>query len=126
MQHQPPNTAEQTGPFGGRTLTAHLRAATLEITCPPGALLDALADEDGAVMLDSSALHEDFGRYTVLACRPIEVITLRGSRLADEAGNVLGEGNEAFWRALARERRRGGQRAGRRQRGVLAGPGPSV
>jgi len=53
-------------------------------------------------MLDSSALDGDFGRYTVLACRPIEVMTLRGKQLADRSGNVLAEGNEAFWRAMGR------------------------
>ena len=102
MEYPPSNTVAETGPFAGRPLTAHLRSTPLEITCAPGALLDALALQDGAVMLDSSARHEEFGRYTVLACRPIEVLTLCGKRLADRSGTVLAEGNEAFWRALAR------------------------
>ena len=102
MQQRPLNAAGRTGPFRGRTFSAGLSATPLDLDCPPGALLQALADQDDAVMLDSSALHEDFGRYTLLACRPIEVLTLRGGRLYDAKNTVLADGSDALWRVLAR------------------------
>jgi len=102
MQQRSRNRSTLNGPFGGRTFTVGLRATPLEIDCPPGALLAALADQHDPVMLDSSALHEDFGRYTLLTCMPIEVMTLREGQLRDANGSSLADDNEGLWHALAR------------------------
>jgi para-aminobenzoate synthetase component I len=63
---------------------------------------DRLSVEEGPAVLESSAVHETFGRYSVLACRPIQTITLDGERLTDSRGNLLADGAEAFWPALSR------------------------
>ena len=86
--------------MSARRWSARLVATRLDLECRPGALLEALADEDDAVMLDSSAMHEDFGRYTALGCRPVDVITLRGRQLSDRSGNVLADDNRGLWRVL--------------------------
>ncbi|MCY2931137.1 MAG: anthranilate synthase component I family protein [Planctomycetota bacterium] len=74
------------------TTTAALRLTPLSAKALPSALLEALAREDSPVLLDSSALHPELGRYSVVGCRPIEVITLSGGRLCDAAGGVLAQG----------------------------------
>jgi len=52
-------------------------------------------------VLESTALHETHGRYTVLACRPLEVLTLREDVLTDHHGEVQAAGSdEAIWQAL--------------------------
>jgi len=51
-------------------------------------------------MLDSSALHPAYGRYTVLACEPLEVLTLRDGRLTNRAGRVLADDRQSLWSAL--------------------------
>ncbi len=74
---------------------------TLDISAPPGALLGALAGQVDPVMLDSSALHETFGRYTILTCCPMRVLTLREGVLADGQGVVLAERDDgAIFSAL--------------------------
>ncbi len=40
-------------------------------------------------MLDSSAVDPRYGRYSVLACRPTEVITVREGKVLDRAGDEL-------------------------------------
>ena len=55
----------------------------------PADVLEPLASQPGAVLLDSSAADERYGRYTLAACRPVEVLTLRGGRFVDAAGRVL-------------------------------------
>jgi len=85
-----------------KTLTASVATRTVALSRPPGAVLEALAARRGPVMLESSALHETYGRYTVLSCEPIEVLTLREGLLRDRAGNILAENDEALFSALGR------------------------
>jgi len=80
---------------------ARLQTTALDLGCPPGALLEPLARMDDPVMLDSSALHETYGRYSILACRPAEVLVLRNGVLSDSRGTTLAErDNAAIWAAL--------------------------
>jgi len=80
---------------------ARLQTTAVDLHCPPGGLLDALAGQDDPVMLDSSALHETYGRYSIVACCPAEVISLRDGVLQDARGNTLAKsGDEAIWAAL--------------------------
>lgn len=72
----------------------------IALDLPPGAMLQSLANRHDAVMLESSALHETHGRYSILACRPLEVITLREGRLSDQNGNLIAAGDDALWSAL--------------------------
>jgi len=102
MQERPPSDGVQTGPFAGRTFPVRLGVTPLDLTCPPGALLHDLAALDNPVMLDSSALHEDFGRYTVLACCPIDVLTLSDGRLRDSRHALLADDARGLWKGLAR------------------------
>jgi len=81
-------------------LAARLVAEDLPGDCPPGALLGGLACQDDPVMLDSAALHETFGRYTILTCQPLEVLLLHGPVLSRRDGQVLAEGPEAVWAKL--------------------------
>lgn len=72
----------------------------VSIDCPPGAMLDALTACDGPVLLDSSALHDRYGRYSILTCCPIDVISASDGVLTDRAGHVLAEGSDQLWKAL--------------------------
>ena len=82
-------------------LEARLTAEELGLTAPPAALLEALAGQIDPVILDSTALHHQYGRYSVLACRPLQVVTLRDGALRDGAGCVLAAGDDqAIRRAL--------------------------
>ena len=80
-------------------LSAKLRIRPLGLTCPPGALLGALVRRPYPAVLDSTALHESYGRYTVLGCCPLEVLTLSNDLLTSAAGEVLAEGR-AFWQEM--------------------------
>jgi len=83
-------------------LTARLHITRLGLSCPPGALLDALVEQEDPAMLDSSAFDERYGRYSVLACRPLEVLTLKRGVLLSRCGGILASGNdEAIWAKLA-------------------------
>jgi len=100
MQGRSAISAAGNGPWWACRVTARLVVTRPDLRCRPGALLEALTEEDDAVMLDSSALHEDFGRYTALACRPLDVLTLHGRRLRDRSGHLLAEDDKALWRVL--------------------------
>ena len=83
--------------------TARARAERLEASAPVGAVLDRLAGQSDPVVLESSAPHESFGRYTILACRPLEVLSLRDGILTDSGGRVrVRGGDEQIWAELAR------------------------
>jgi len=92
-----------------RTYTAKVVAERVELSCPPGGLLDALADLRDPAMLDSSAIHETWGRYSIVACEPVEVLTLCDGVLRDAGGRPLasaGDSDEssasrAIWTALS-------------------------
>ena len=74
----------------------------LDAVCLPGALLAPLAAQPDPAWLDSAAFDETYGRYSILACRPIDVLTLGEGVLAGKrAGILAGGGNEDFWAALA-------------------------
>ena len=88
--------------FAHTTRRARLVIETLPLDRPPGALFDALVQEPDPVFLDSAALHAEYGRYSVLACRPLEVLTLRDGVLTDAAGQELASGDDAIWAALHR------------------------
>jgi para-aminobenzoate synthetase component 1 len=66
----------------------------------PAAVLGLLAREEGLVMLDSSAMHEQWGRYTIITCRPTEVLTLEGGVLRDRMGMALCGDDASLWREL--------------------------
>jgi len=87
---------EQIGP------EARLVAAAVESPAAPGALPEAVAAQDGAAVLESSGYDPQEGRYTVLACQPLEVLTLRGGLLRDAAGTVLACTSEEIWAVLHR------------------------
>ncbi len=74
----------------------------VSIDCPPGAMLEALARFDGPVLLDSAALHDQYGRYSILTCCPIDVICARDGVLTDRSGNVLADGSDQLWKTLDR------------------------
>ncbi|KKK50572.1 hypothetical protein LCGC14_3123670, partial [marine sediment metagenome] len=63
-------------------------------------MLDALTACDGPVLLDSAALHDRYGRYSILTCCPIDVISARDGVLTDRVGHVLAEESDQLWKAL--------------------------
>ena len=65
-------------------------------------LFRRLCQQDDPALLESSARDESFGRYSLLACRPVEVLTLRQGVLCDRTGGVLARGDEEIWRVLGR------------------------
>jgi para-aminobenzoate synthetase component 1 len=81
-------------------LKARLLWRRLDLEARPIDLLDALADAQDVALLESSAVDERYGRYSILACRPLEVLTLRDGRLRDRRGGVLAADDEAIWRTL--------------------------
>lgn len=85
-----------------QTMTARIVSRRLETAAHPVALLQQLSEQDELALLESSAMHRVYGRYSVLACRPLEVLTLRDGMLADRARRVLASDDEGIWRALAR------------------------
>ena len=85
---------------GSHRVTIHTEA--LGSTARPGALLTDLAAEADPVVLDSAAFDETQGRYTVLACCPLDVLTLREGVLTSARNGVLARRTrKAIWAALA-------------------------
>lgn len=72
-----------------KPITARVCREALDVSAEPGAVLDALADQSYPAMLESAAADPRYGRYTVIACRPREIITLRDGRLSNRAGTEL-------------------------------------
>jgi len=68
-----------------------------ELAEPP--VVSKVEPQDGA-LLESSAVDDRYGQYSILACRPIEVLTLRDGLLRNRRGGVLAADDEAIWRAL--------------------------
>ena len=65
-------------------------------------MLDRLLKQPQPAVLESSARHESFGRYSILACRPIETVAVDRGELTDSAGCVLARGERGeVWPALA-------------------------
>jgi para-aminobenzoate synthetase component 1 len=92
----------------GSGLQTGLRARLLETNAAPPDVLEALAGQPLPVLLDSSAVDTRFGRHTLLACRPVEVVTLRGARLVDSSGRLVADNPvEGLRRVLAAVRAQG-------------------
>jgi len=87
--------------LSAQSSAARLFSEVLPIGPAPSALLSLLAEQPDPAALESSALHETFGRYSLFACRPIEVLTLRNGRLTDRSGRLLAGDDEGIWAALA-------------------------
>ena len=84
-----------------KNLAGKISVLSLDASCPPGALLESL-DENDAVMLDSSAVHPQYGRYSIIACKPLEVLTLRDDLLLNRSGKKLaGPDRHSIWSALS-------------------------
>ena len=83
-----------------RTRKGRVVARPIALDRPPGAMLDDLCQQVDPALLESSALHEQYGRYSILACRPLETLTLREGVLTDRAGRVLAEGSADVWGVL--------------------------
>ncbi len=80
-----------------------------EIVCRPvelrsrlDELLALLSPDDEPALLDSSAQHPIYGRCSILACRPIEVLTLRGGVLSDRAQRIIATGAQQVWAELGK------------------------
>ena len=91
--------------------TEHLRQAQrqpkadivwkpVELHSPLPELLALLKPDDEPALLDSAATDASYGRYSILACRPVEVLTLDQGVLTDRAGRVLASGAEEVWAQL--------------------------
>ncbi len=72
-----------------KPITASVCWEALDVAAAPAGILDALAAQPYPVMLESAAADPRYGRYTVIACRPREIITLRNGRLLDSTGREL-------------------------------------
>ena len=81
-------------------LTGSLNIEPLAIKNSPGSMLDALSEYTQPVFLDSSAVHDSLGRYSVLTCRPMETISARDGVLIDSAANILADQKNKFWSKL--------------------------
>jgi len=64
-------------------------------------LLDLLTGDDEPALLDSAA-GATYGRYSLLACRPLEVLCVRDGELTDRTGRRIAPGAGAIWQVLAR------------------------
>jgi para-aminobenzoate synthetase component 1 len=82
-------------------LTASLAVEPVAIGCAPEDLFEGLSRLDNPVMLDSSATDEQLGRFTILACHPLDVLTLREDKLSDSRGRPVATGGPQVWGALA-------------------------
>ena len=78
-----------TGLTFDRPISAGLKSEAVDVTAGPGSMLGALAAERLPAMLDSSAVDARYGRYSVLACRPAETITLRDGAMLDGQGRPV-------------------------------------
>ena len=87
-------------------IRARPKAQLLPLSCGPQAVLDEMTRRrlPSPVLLDSSAADASFGRCSIAACLPLEVLTLQDGALTDAAGNLLArQDNDAIWSALNRE-----------------------
>ena len=76
----------QQGPTTHSAMSGRLRWEELDVQAGPGAMLDALAAQPLPAMLDSSALDARYGRYSILACRPVEGFRTAQDPRADLTG----------------------------------------
>ncbi|MFP3937078.1 MAG: aminodeoxychorismate synthase component I [Phycisphaerae bacterium] len=83
------------------SLTATVISEPLDCSATPAAAFEALLGEPDLAVLESAAVRDEYGRFTVLACRPLDVLTLRGGDLSDAAGRTLATGDDEIWRTLS-------------------------
>jgi len=77
----------------------------VELGSSPVELLALLGPDDEPALLDSSAPHPNYGRYSILACRPLDVLTLREGVLRNRSGHVLASGADEVWAQLGKAMR---------------------
>jgi len=88
--------------FGqGKKPIAKLNIEKLDLHLPPAALLNAIAEHADPVFLDSSALDERYGRYSVLTCNPLETLNLVDGVMTDRSGAAIASGDEQVWETLS-------------------------
>lgn len=87
----------QSGKIRARLCVTHLPGPA-----GPEALLEQLSQRQGPILLESSASHESFGRYSIAACDPLAVLEVREGKLYDEDGCCLASNADAFWAMLDR------------------------
>jgi para-aminobenzoate synthetase component 1 len=81
---------------------AEIACRPVELGSRPEELLALLAPGDEPALLDSSAPHPIYGRHSILACRPLDELTLRDGVLRDRAQRVIASGAEEVWAALGK------------------------
>ena len=83
---------------------ATLRLETLNGEASVAGVLDALGGEQSLSVLESTATHPTRGRYSLVGCRPADVLTLRDGKLTDARGALLHRTHDrpdpAFWEIL--------------------------
>ncbi|NQU75130.1 MAG: hypothetical protein HQ546_02305, partial [Planctomycetes bacterium] len=60
-----------------RKYSGRIVVRPIDFTAAPSKVLEVLAGRQGAVFFESSATHGQWGRYTIAACRPMAVLTMR-------------------------------------------------
>jgi len=81
---------------------AEIVCAPVKLGSRPDELLALLAPDDEPALLDSSARHPIYGRYSILACRPLEVLTLRDGVLRDRDRRMIAAGAGQVWAELGK------------------------
>jgi len=81
---------------------AEIVCRPVELDSRPDELLALLSPDDEPALLDSSAPHPIYGRCSILACRPLEVLTLRDGVLRDRAQRIIASGAEEVWAKLGK------------------------
>jgi len=81
---------------------AEIVCRTVELRSRPDELLALLAPDDEPALLDSSAPHPVYGRFSILACRPLDELTLRDGVLRDRAQRVIAAGAQEVWAELGK------------------------
>ena len=72
-----------------RTRSARLRVRAIESPATPAGLLQALSRRPQPALLESAAVDRCWGRYSLIACHPCQVVTLGEGGFVDSAGREL-------------------------------------
>lgn len=83
------------------SLTAAVTSEPLDSSASPTAAFEALLGEPSPAILESAAVRDEHGRFTVLTCRPLDVLILRDGVLSDSAERTLATSDEEIWRTLS-------------------------
>ena len=70
-------------------LVARLRWEGLDLQVSPTEVFASLAGQPYPVVFESSATHPRWSRYTILTCRPREIITLKDGQLRNRTGEQI-------------------------------------